>query len=226
MEFIMGAGGVIVPPKDWVRAVARMCRERGILLLADEALTGLGRTGKWFAFEHFEVVPDIVTTSKALGGGIPLCAVITSAEIADTATQRGFAQSASHMGDPFQCAVGLANLEVIEKKNLLERAEAMGRILRQGLEELRMRFEVVGDVRGIGLLQGIELVKNKETKEPAPKLAGRVTLECLKRGLIIGGARPESSESNVLRLAPPLIITEQEIAKALDILEASLQTCG
>ncbi len=186
-------------------------------------MTGLGRTGRWFAFEHTEVVPDIVVTSKALGGGVPAAAVITSREIAAAALAKGFVQSASHQGDPFQCAVALANLDVMETEDLPGNAERMGRRLMDGLRELTARHRLAGDARGIGLIAGLEIVdSDKDGGGETPELAAAVSVACLERGLIVGGLRPGIREGNTLRLAPPLTVSAQEIDEALTILDSAL----
>jgi 4-aminobutyrate aminotransferase-like enzyme len=222
VEFVLGAGGIVPVPADWARAVRAFCTERGALLIADEALTGLGRTGRWFAFEHTGVVPDLVVTSKALGGGMPLSAVIAPAPLAGEALAKGFLQAASHQGDPFQCAVALANLDVLEGEDLPGRATAMGALLGDRLAELERRFEIVGQVRGAGLLWGIEIVRDGGSRAEAPELASAVTVEAMERGLIVGGLRPGIREANVMRLAPPLVIREDELDRAVAILEEAL----
>jgi 2,2-dialkylglycine decarboxylase (pyruvate) len=221
-EFVLGAGGIIPVPANWAQAVREFCDERGALLIADEALTGIGRTGRWFAFEHSGVVPDLVVTSKALGGGVPVSAVLTSADLAKQALASGFLQAASHQGDPFQCAVALANLDVIEQEDLLARARKLGELLAARLAELERRFEIVGQVRGVGLLWGIEIVRDADSRAEAPELAAAITVEAMERGLIVGGLRPGIREANVLRLAPPLVITEPEIDRAAGILEQAI----
>lgn len=222
VEFVLGAGGIIPVPANWAQAVHDFCAERGALLIADEALTGLGRTGRWFAFEHTDVVPDLVVTSKALGGGTPLSAVLAPAALAREALANGFLQAASHQGDPFQCAVALANLDVLEGEDLLRRATSMGELLGSRLAELERTFELVGQVRGVGLLWGIEIVRDGDSRAEAPELAAAVTVEAMERGLIVGGLRPGIREANVMRLAPPLVIGEQEVERAVAILEEAL----
>jgi 2,2-dialkylglycine decarboxylase (pyruvate) len=221
MEFVLGAGGIIPVPPDWAGAVRRFCDERGALLIADEALTGLGRTGRWFAFEHTGVVPDIVVTSKALGGGVPTAALITTRAIADAALANGFVQAASHQGDPFQCAVALANLAIMEEEGLLANAERMGRRLVDGLAQLVSRHHIAVDARGVGLIAGLEIAPDGTE---APELAAAVSLACMERGLIVGGLRPGIREGNTLRLAPPLSVTAAEIDEALAVLDAALAT--
>jgi 4-aminobutyrate aminotransferase-like enzyme len=137
-----------------------------MLLIIDESLTGMGRTGKWFGFEHYDIVPDILTTSKALGQGVPVAAVITTDEIAEGALANGFDQGATHMGDSFQCAVALANIEVIESENLLEKSVKMGALLKKGLEELQTKFEAIGEVRGKGLFLGLEIIESRDSRRP------------------------------------------------------------
>ena len=220
VEIMQGVGGIIVPPVEWVRHMRQICDEREMLLIIDESLTGLGRTGKWFAFEHFGISPDILTTSKALGQGVPAAAIITTEKIADGAVAKGYDQGATHMGDPFQCAVALANLEVIERENLLSRATKMGALLRNGLEELQERFDVIGDVRGKGLFLGIEIVESKESKKPAVERTAKLVVECEDRGLLLGGGVSIGGLGmNTIRLCPPLVITEEEISAALNIME-------
>lgn len=219
MEFISGAGGLNVVPANWAQAVRSFCDERGALLIADEALSGVGRTGKWFACEHYGVTPDILTTSKGLGGGIPCSAVVTTPAVAESAISRGYNQGASHMGDPFQCAVALANLDVIESYGLLERAERQGAKLTAGLRELQQQHECIGDVRGLGLLIGVEIVADRETKRPAAGIGSRLTAECRKRGLLIGGVHGDTRlQQNVVRLAPPLTVSDSELQQALEVL--------
>jgi 4-aminobutyrate aminotransferase-like enzyme len=222
VEFVLGAGGVIPVPANWARELRAFCTERGALLIADEALTGIGRTGRWFAFEHTGVVPDLVVTSKALGGGVPVSAVLTSAGVARRALDSGFLLAASHQGDPFQCAVALANLDVVEQESLVQRAAAMGDLLGRRLAELERAFEIVGQVRGVGLLWGVEIVRDAGSRAEAPELAAAVTVEALERGLIVGGLRPGIREANVLRLAPPLVMGEDEIERAVSVLADSL----
>jgi 2,2-dialkylglycine decarboxylase (pyruvate) len=223
MEFVLGGGGVIPIPRNFAQAVRSFCSERGALIIADEALTGMGRTGRWFASEHTGVVPDIIVTSKALGGGVPLSALMTSLEIVDRAMAAGFVQAATHEGDPLQCAIGLANFEVMKQENLVDRAVRMGQRFGHGLREIAERHESIGDVRGLGLLWGIEFVRDRESKAEDFELTATVTTECLRRGLIVGGP-PPGSKVNVIRLAPPLIVKPEEIDEALEILGDAVET--
>ncbi len=220
IEIMQGVGGTIVPPVEWVKRLRQICNERNMLLIIDESLTGMGRTGKWFGFEHFDIVPDILTTSKALGQGVPVAAVITTDEIADTAVAKGFDQGATHMGDSFQCAVALANIEVIENENLLEQSIKMGAILEKGLEALQSKFDFLGDVRGKGLFLGIEIIESKASKRPDPGRALKLVTDCEDRGLLMGGGIPTGGlGTNTIRLCPPLVITEEQVNAALNIIE-------
>ncbi len=220
IEIMQGVGGTIVPPAEWVRRLRQICNEREMLLIIDESLTGMGRTGKWFGFEHYNIVPDIMTTSKALGQGVPVAAVITTDEIAGKAVDKGYDQGATHMGDSFQCAVALANIEVIERGNLLEKSYRIGALLKKGLEELQAKFEVVGDVRGMGLFLGLEIIESKVSRRPDPDRALKLVAECEDRGLLLGGGIPTGGlGTNTVRLCPPLVITEEQVNTAIDIIE-------
>ena len=233
-EPLMSAAGQIVPPVEWMQEMARICRERGILMVADEALTGFGRTGKWFAFEHFGVVPDVVTCSKGLGGGVPLCAVTTSAEIADEAVEKGFSQFSSHSGDPLLCATGLANIEIIEQENLVENARVVGNYMKAKLERLQ-QYEIVGEARGLGLCLGLEFVTDKESRTPNFEGTAVVANYCLEHGLWLPIAIPmyspdrlerrfmEMSGAQVLRFMPPITVTTEQVDEALEILEGGIK---
>lgn len=223
IEVILSAGGMITPSRAYVQAIRELCDRRGALMIVDEAQTGIGRTGRWFAVEHFGVVPDIITMSKSLGGGIPLSGLITTAEIADTVSERGYYQSSSHTGDPFLAAVGLANIRIIEEEGLLQNAAEQGAYLKARLEDLRDRYEIVGDVRGIGLMLGIEIVADKATRAPSGLLATAVSQYALEHGLLLGHRPSGAVSGNNIRLLPPLVVTRSEIDQALDILESAVQ---
>jgi 4-aminobutyrate aminotransferase-like enzyme len=152
IEIMQGVGGTIVPPVEWIRRLRQICNEREMLLIIDESLTGMGRTG------------------KALGQGVPVAAVITTDEIAEGALANGFDQGATHMGDSFQCAVALANIEVIESENLLEKSVKMGALLKKGLEELQTKFEAIGEVRGKGLFLGLEIIESRDSRRPGGQI--------------------------------------------------------
>ena len=220
-EPIISAGGVIVPPDGYFQALREEAQKRGMLLIFDEAQTAFGRLGHWFAASHLGVTPDIMTVSKTLGGGIPLAAVITTAEIEEKCHQRGFAFYTSHVSDPLPATVGLAVLETIESEKLLERAREMGEYLVAALRQLQSRHEEIGDVRGMGLLRGIELVKDRETREPYHELGSLTTERCLQLGLSMNiRRRPE--RGSVWRIAPPLTVRREDIDLAMSIFDQAL----
>ena len=222
VEPVLSAGGVIVPPDGYLGRLRELCDERGMLLVADEAQTGFGRLGTMFGFDHDGVVPDLVAVSKTLGGGVPLAATATSAAIEEDCVAKGFLHVTSHVSDPLPAAAGLAVLDVIEEEGLVMRARERGALLLERLRELQARHEHVGDVRGRGLLVGLELVLDRETREPADELGAAVTAECLRRGLSMNIVRAGTS-ANCFRIAPPLSISEDEIETAVDILDESLR---
>jgi len=221
VEPVLSAGGIIVPPGGYFRRMRELCDERGVLLVMDEAQTGFGRLGTMFGFEHDGVVPDLLAVSKTLGGGVPLAATLASAAIEDDAVGKGFLHVTSHVSDPLPAAAGLAVLDVIEEDGLVELARVRGDYLLAALRELQARHEQIGDVRGRGLLVGLELVEDRESREPANALGAAVTAECLERGLSMNIVRAGSS-ANCFRMAPPLSITEDEIDLAVSILDESL----
>jgi len=222
VEPILSSGGILDLPPGYLRRLKEMCEERGMLLILDEAQTGLGRTGAMYAFERDGVVPDILTLSKTLGAGLPLAAVVTSAEIEQACYDRGFLFYTTHVSDPLAAAVGLTVLDVIERERLVERAARLGAQLAERLVALRDSYDVVGDVRGRGLFQGIELVRDKQSKAPADALGGAVTAACLERGLHMNIVQLPGM-GGIFRIAPPLTISEDDLHAGVDILEASLK---
>jgi 2,2-dialkylglycine decarboxylase (pyruvate) len=219
---VLSAGGIIVPPDGYFRRLRELCDARGMLLVLDEAQTGFGRLGTMFGFEHDGIVPDLVAVSKTLGGGIPLAATITNSVIAEDCVGKGFLHVTSHVSDPLPAAAGLAVLEVIEEERLVERAREQGEYLLGRLRELQAAHEQIGDVRGRGLLVGLELVEDRESRRPADALGAAVTAECLRRGLSMNIVRAGSG-ANCFRMAPPLTISEDEIDLAVEILDSSLK---
>jgi len=220
-EPVISAGGVIVPPEGYFAALKQEAEQRGMLLIFDEAQTAFGRLGAWFAAGKIGVTPDLLTCSKTLGGGVPLAAVIASAEVEERAHARGFKNYTSHVADPLPAEVGLAVLMMIARDGLLEHATEMGTYLRSRLEELQTRHQEIGDVRGDGLLLGVELVRDRETREPHPALARRSTGICLERGLSMN-IRIRAERGSVWRIAPPLTVTREEIDLAVSILDESI----
>jgi 2,2-dialkylglycine decarboxylase (pyruvate) len=215
VEPILSSGGVIDLPEGYLAALRDKCRERGMLLILDEAQTGLCRTGTWYAFERDGVVPDILTLSKTLGAGLPLAAVVTSAEIEQTAHERGYLFFTTHVSDPLVAAVGNTVLDVLERDKLDLRAAESGTFLRDGLRELASRHEAVTDVRGRGLLVGLELTSDE--------VGAAVTRRCLDLGLHMNVVQLPGM-GGVFRIAPPLTATRQELAEGLDILDRALRT--
>jgi 2,2-dialkylglycine decarboxylase (pyruvate) len=224
VEPILSAGGIIVPPDGYFVRLRKLCDARGMLIIFDEAQTAFGRTGRNFAFEGLGVTPDILTMSKTLGGGLPLAATATSPEIEEDCYSKGFANYTSHVSDPLPATVGLAVLDVLERERLAANARAMGERLKNGLLELKERYEVIGDVRGEGLLLGVELVKDRETREPAHQLGLRVTTRCMELGLSMN-IRQVPTRGAVWRIAPPLTVKPDEIDRALAIIDQALGDC-
>jgi 2,2-dialkylglycine decarboxylase (pyruvate) len=220
-EPVISAGGVLVPPKAFMQALRRAADERGMLLIFDEAQTAFGRIGTRTGAEYFGVTPDIISMSKTLGGGLPLAAVATTPAIEDKIHERHFTFYTSHVSDPLLAEVGLAVLRVIAEEKLVDRANTMGAYLRARLDDLQQRHEAIGDVRGLGLLLGVELVQDRQTREPAHRLGALTTQKCLERGLSMNiRRRPE--RGSVWRIAPPLTVSHAEIDQAIEILDRAL----
>jgi len=221
-EPILSAGGVLVPPDGYFKQLKEEASKRGMMLIFDEAQTAFGRIGHKFAATQLGVTPDIMSVSKTLGGGIPLAATITSQEIEEKAHEKGYAYYTSHISDPLPALVGLAVMETIEEENLIERAAEMGGYLRKSLESLQQKYEAIGEIRGQGLLLGIELVKDRETREAHLELGKITTRRCLELGLSMNiKHRPERGA--VWRIAPPLTVTRQELDKGVEILDQALR---
>lgn len=221
-EPILSSGGIIDLPPGYLAALKRKCEERGMLLILDEAQTGVGRTGTMFAFERDGVTPDILTLSKTLGAGLPLAAVVTSAEIEDRAHERGYLFYTTHVSDPLPAAVGLRVLDVVARDGLVARANAVGARLERGLLDLMERFDCIGDVRGRGLLRGMEVVKDRRTKAPADGLGAKITRECMKLGLSMNIVQLPGM-GGVFRIAPPLTVSEEEIDLGLSLLGQAIE---
>jgi 2,2-dialkylglycine decarboxylase (pyruvate) len=223
VEPILSSGGVVDLPPGYLAALRDKCHERGMLLIVDEAQTGLGRTGTMYAFERDGVAPDILTLSKTLGAGLPVAAVMTGDDIERVCAERGFLFYTTHASDPLAAAVALTVLDVIERDGLVERAAKLGDRLRDRLVDLQGRYDVVGDVRGRGLLQGIELVTDKATRTPADALGAAITSACLERGLHMNIVQLPGM-GGIFRIAPPLTISEADLDTGLDILDDSVRT--
>jgi 2,2-dialkylglycine decarboxylase (pyruvate) len=222
-EPILSSGGLIDLPLGYLAALKQKCEERGMLLILDEAQTGVGRTGMMYAFERDGVVPDILTLSKTLGAGLPLSAVVTSAAIEELCYERGFLFYTTHVSDPLPAAVGLKVLEVVERDGLVERARVAGARLENGLRALQQRFDCIGDVRGRGLLLGMEIVKDRASKEPASELGAAITRECMNLGLSMNIVQLPGM-GGVFRMAPPLTVSDSEIDLGLELIGKAIQS--
>jgi 2,2-dialkylglycine decarboxylase (pyruvate) len=216
VEPILSSGGILEPPPGYFAALQQKCRERGMLLILDEAQTGLCRTGNWYAFERDGIVPDILTLSKTLGAGLPLAAVVTSAEIEQQAHERGFLFFTTHVADPLVAAVGNTVLDVLIRDRLDQRAAELGAFLRAGLDKIADRHAVVGDIRGRGLLVGLEL-----DADNTDELGARITRRCLDLGLHMNIVQLPGM-GGVFRIAPPLTATEDELTLGLEILDQAI----
>ncbi|WP_374444895.1 aspartate aminotransferase family protein [Stella sp.] len=223
-EPVLAAGGIVVPPEGYMQRLREHCDRRGLLLIFDEAQTAFGRLGSQFVFEQQGVEPDILTLSKSLGGGLPLAATVTSAAIEADVHAKGFHFYTSHVSDPFPARVALRILRLMAAERLVEKAKADGAYFLDGLRALQQRHEVVGDVRGLGLLAGVELVQDRATKTPATALGPAVVRRCYEMGLQItqSGAARDPASGTVLKLAPPLTASRAEIDLGLDILDRAL----
>jgi 4-aminobutyrate aminotransferase-like enzyme len=215
-EPIQGVGGFITPPKEYFKIVFNIVKNYGGMFISDEVQTGWGRTGKkWFGIEHWEVTPDIITAAKGLGNGVPIGGTFTRPEIA--ASFKGL-QISTFGGNPVTSAAARAVIEIIEEDRLMDNADTVGRYFREGLEDLKEKYSVIGDVRGMGLMQGVELVKDRKTKEPAPQETNAVMEEARRQGLLIGKG---GLWGNVIRMSPPLNISKSDVDEAIGKLDKS-----
>lgn len=217
VEPVLGEGGFVVPPPDFFRVLQDVCRKHGILIIADEVQTGMGRTGRLFASEHYGLRPDLLVASKSLAAGLPLAAVTGRADIMDAPGVGGL--GGTFGGNPLSCQAALAALDLLEKPGFLDKACQVGAKALARAQKWKERFSLVGDVRGLGAMVGIELVKDKATKEPAKEAAGRVSSLAYERGLLTITA---GTYGNVLRTLMPLTIEDDELEEGLDVLEGAI----
>ena len=216
-EPVLGEGGFVVPPRDYFKLIQAICRKHGILFIADEVQSGFARTGKWFASEHFGIEPDLITMAKSLGGGMPIAAVTGRTEIMDAPAVGGL--GGTYCGHPLSCAAALAAIETIEKEDLLARSTAIGHHFSKRAHAWQQKWQLVGDVRGLGGMCAIELVRNAETREPADTETKQISEFCYKQGLITITA---GTFNNVIRILVPLVITDAQFDEGLDVIEAAI----
>ena len=223
LETVTGTNGIIVPPDGYLQSIREVCDRHGILLILDEVMAGWGRTGRWFGCDNWDVVPDIITTAKGINSGyVPLGAMTVRDHVYDAIKDRFFAGGLTYSGHPLACATGVASIEAFREEGVVENAAAMGEYLREELPLLAQGHPSIGEVRGLGLFWGLELVRNRETREPlVPFNAGgeaaepmtRITKACLERGLY------PFVHWNVFAITPPLNITREELDEGLEILD-------
>jgi len=223
LEPIVGSNGIIVPPDGYLQRVREICTANGTLLICDEIMTGFGRTGKWFACQHWDVEPDIIVCAKGLtGASVPLGAVMISQEISDFFEDRMLSAGLTYLGHPLACAAGLAAVQTYENEGLIERSATLGEVMLDRLEEMQRRHPSIGEVRGKGLFAAVELVKDRATREPLAPFNGsspaieRIVKEGKERGVSFG------ARWNFFMLAPPLVIRDEELHRALDLLDELL----
>jgi 4-aminobutyrate aminotransferase-like enzyme len=222
LEPILSSGGMHVLPPGYLQAMKQHCERRGMLLILDEAQTAIGRAGNMFAFEHDGVVPDILTLSKTLGNGLPLSAVVTSNTIAQSAKERGFLFYTTHINDPLPCAVGLKVLDIVVRDDLVARSKELGEKLHAGLKRLQERYGCIGDVRGRGLMAGVEIVGNRETKEQAPELGTEIANRMQSLG-VWAQLATIASFGGIFRIAPPITISEEQLDEGLSFMEEAFK---
>jgi 4-aminobutyrate aminotransferase len=215
VETIQGEGGYVVPPDDYFARLRKLLDKYNILMVGDEIQSGIGRTGKWFAIEHFNVVPDAVCIAKAIGSGLPIGALVSKDELMDW---EGGSHATTFGGNPVACAAGLAVIDTIRQEHLLENATRQGAHLLNRLKEMQRKYPIIGDVRGKGLMIGAEIVKDPDTKQPASELSQDIMMKCFKRGLAI-----ITSGKSTMRFVPPLIITRELVDAGLDVFEGAIR---
>jgi len=219
VEPIQGEGGFVVPAPGFLPKLAEYCRDKGILFVADEVQSGMGRTGRWFGIEHEGIVPDLITTAKSLAGGLPLSGVTGRADVMESVHVGGL--GGTFGGNPLACTAALAVLDTIERDGLLARAERIGEIMKSRLEGMADRYDLIGDVRGRGAMVAMELVEDRGSRAPAKAATSRLIEDCYRQGVVILKA---GTYDNVIRLLPPLTIGEDLLGEGLDVLEKAVAT--
>jgi 4-aminobutyrate aminotransferase-like enzyme len=214
LEPIQGWGGSVMPPDDFFPKLRKYCDDTGILLMADEVLTSMARTGKWLCMEHWDVVPDVVTLGKGFGNGFPVTCVAVREQYKESF--ESISASSSYGGNPMACAAALACIEAIEEEKLLERAEHLGKLAMERMEKMKQEHSIVGDVRAKGCLMGIELVKDKKTKAPFDAAGKMVYQKAFKNGLAWIPA------GHILRMSPPVVMEDEVLLKGLDMIDEAI----
>jgi 4-aminobutyrate aminotransferase / (S)-3-amino-2-methylpropionate transaminase / 5-aminovalerate transaminase len=217
VEPIQGEGGFIVPPRDYLGKIQKICRDNGIVFIVDEVQTGFGRTGKMFAFENFDVEPDLLITAKSLAAGLPLAGVTGRAEIMDSVHNSGL--GGTFGGNPVCCSAGLAVLKMIQEKKLVERANVIGEKVMNRFHSFAKKYPFIGDVRGLGAMNAMEIVADKKTLKPNSDLTKAIVMRCYEKGLIILTA---GSYNNVIRSLVPLVVTDEQLNRGLKILDEAM----
>jgi len=215
---VQGEGGFVVAPQEFLEGVRRICDEHGIVLVVDEVQTGFARTGRFWGIDHYGIEPDLMTVAKSIAGGLPLSGVLGKAEIMDAPPDSAI--GGTYVGNPVAQAAALAVLDVIEDEGLVERAGELGETIRARMQAWQERFDPIGDVRGLGSMLALELVRDRATKEPAPELATAVVQAAAARGLLL---LKSGIYSNCIRVLVPLVITDAELDEALGAWEQALE---
>jgi 4-aminobutyrate aminotransferase len=225
VEPILGRGGVVVPPDDWMQGLAAICRERSILLIADEIFTGMGRTGEWFACQHLGLDPDLMCLGKGLGGGFPISAAIGSPEVMEKwgLSQGEAIHTSTFLGNPLGCAMALAAIDAIERDDLVDASRQLGTKLESRLMLLAEKHALIGDVRGRGSMWGVELVEDEKTRAPAGKIALHAVRCLLERGYLV---LPSGARGNVISLVPPFVVTDAQLEAFFEAFDEVLQSCA
>jgi 4-aminobutyrate aminotransferase/(S)-3-amino-2-methylpropionate transaminase len=218
-EPILGEGGFVAPPLDYFRTLIGICHKHGVLFIADEVQTGFGRTGSLFASDRYGIEPDILVMAKSLGGGLPIAAITGRAEIMDAPGPGGL--GGTFAGNPLSCAAAHAVLDSFEEHPLNTRADELGNLFQKRAHEWQKQWSIVGDVRGLGAMQAIELVRSRTTREPAGDETKAITQYCYEHGVITISA---GSYGNVIRLLMPLVITDEQMNEGLDVLESAIRS--
>jgi 4-aminobutyrate aminotransferase / (S)-3-amino-2-methylpropionate transaminase / 5-aminovalerate transaminase len=218
LEPIQGEGGFILPPDEFITKLKNICNKHNILFIADEIQSGFCRTGKMFASEYWDVVPDIITTAKSMAGGLPISAVTARAEIFDAAHVGGIGGTFS--GNPLACEAGLKVIDIMERDNFAKKAQVIGKIILSRFMKLREKYPIIGNVRGRGAMYALELVKDRDTKEPAKEKTKEVIQEAYQHGLVLLSA---GLYSNVIRILVPLVVTKEQLEVGLDIIENAVK---